>query len=128
QLVADDVDASGSLRQDTPIAVAEEHVAGAVPERIVVSPAVVHKAEHGETLAINGVAVQHGPVIAVGVSKSVICLIDSLVRHISLAFGPHDFPQRLRGVVLLVVDSALCLPANARKRDRSGSATPAACS
>ena len=55
ELVADHVDRDGEPVEDGAVAVAEDHL-GAVPERVVVATAVVHRAEQREPLAVEGVA------------------------------------------------------------------------
>jgi hypothetical protein len=45
ELVPDDIDPRRGLGKDAPITVTEEHVTGAIPERIGVLPPVMHQAE-----------------------------------------------------------------------------------
>ncbi|MEY9488681.1 hypothetical protein RKD26_004475 [Streptomyces calvus] len=55
ELVADDVDGDGEVEEDLAVPVAEDHLL-AVPEGVVVLPVVVHRRDHRQAVAVDGVA------------------------------------------------------------------------
>src|SRR5215831_2501601 len=122
----DDVETGRRVGQNTSVAITEEHVAGIVPEGVVIVPAIVDEPEQRHTLSVDRITLEHGPVVRVRGPQSIVGLVHRLIAAGALALGPHRLTGCLRRGVTLVVDGALWLTADPRKRDRPRRAATAA--
>ncbi len=107
ELVADHRERAGERREDHPVAVAVGHLL-AVPESVVVVAAHVDARDHGEAVAVEGVAAVDLEVEPEDVAGALVRLGDLVVRGL-LAALVEDQGARQRRLRLGVVDLAVGL-------------------